>query len=87
MTRDEAIAIIKDDLFRNGEFLSSKYRKALLIAIDALKLEIIRCADCSEYRNGECENNLLYDDMNGDLTGVTFCPDEGFYCQHALRKE
>lgn len=54
--------------------------------IDAV--EVVRCKDC-EYRNeeGECDCNLLYMQMEGDLIGVTLAPYADFYCKYGKRRE
>ena len=82
MTRDEAIERIRDDLDKNKKYLSSEYKKALNMAIEALS--IIRCKDCkhwSEWENGTGSCHRSANDWN--WVGV----DATDYCSFAERRE
>lgn len=39
MSREEAIKMIEDDIRLHGKYLSTDYKKALRMAVDALKRE------------------------------------------------
>lgn len=53
MTNEEAIRLIEDDKRLHHDYLSSEYRKALSMAIEALKAQNKGldqwCSDCKEY--------------------------------------
>ena len=48
MTNEEAIKMIRDDMRLHHDSLSGTYRKALNMAIEALKNEI-NCVKCQHY--------------------------------------
>lgn len=59
MTKEEAIERLKNRYFKASMCINSEECKAdneaLDIAIEALKQpEIVHCADCARYENGEC---------------------------------
>lgn len=79
MTKDEAAEMIKDDMRLHHDYLSGTYRKALNMAIDALKRdEIINCENCNRMVDEVQFMYCLY------WNEVTY---EGDYCSRARRKE
>jgi len=52
----------------------------------APSIEIIRCGECKYYIDNMCDCYSLYGDLSGDLIGVSFEPNEDFFCSYGVRK-
>ena len=53
---------------------------------DAPSIEIIRCGECKYYIDNTCDCYSLYGDLSGDLIGVSFEPNEDFFCSYGERE-
>ena len=50
-------------------------------------VEVVRCGECKYYIDNSCDCYSLYGDLSGDLIGVSFEPNEDFYCSYGSRSE
>lgn len=54
---------------------------------DAPSIDIVRCGECKYYIDNMCDCYSLYGNLSGDLIGVSFEPNEDFFCSYGERKE
>jgi len=48
---------------------------------------IVTCGECKYYIDNMCDCYSLYGDLSGDLIGVSFEPNEDFFCSYGSRSE
>lgn len=55
--------------------------------LKAPSIDIVRCGECKYYIDNMCDCYSLYGDLSGDLIGVSFEPNEDFFCSYGSRSE
>ena len=76
MTKEEAIKMIENDKRIHHDFLSGKYRQALTMAINALRIDIVHCRECKYADSIKCP--MYY-------KGLGYTDDD--FCSYGERRE
>jgi len=80
-------AVMLNDRLMQGNAEFTLYAQQVETQVNALpSIEIIRCGECKYYIDNMCDCYSLYGDLSGDLIGVSFEPNEDFFCSYGERK-